>query len=700
MNATGRREARPSWLVRLIARAGARELRAFVVPGPEVARAHGVDLRAAGLEVVDTPRHASVMVLVGELPTGLKEAAAVAYAQMPRPRAILAVGAGDVSPLPEPDVSVAPDRDALADGVARLRRCFAENSFGIEATDFDVEAVRTQTEYACPMHPEVVREGPGSCPICGMDLVPREAASGGMDYGSKEDGGTDHGATSHGHAATEHDGDGHEHEDHGEEVGHGETGDEREEPDMAHEGMEHDVSHADSGDHEPTAHGRMEHDEDGAATRYVCPMHPEVAREEPGLCPRCGMNLRVPSGGNGAAQGHDGYAGTEHESPDGENGSHGGMDHGAGMVHAGHEGGSDEQESGGTGHEGMDHGDTGFMSMVAMTQGAPRSSDGLQMEWVDASFGPLFPGLPGGLALTFTLDGDTVARTETEGRIEGWDPVEALAGPAEGFAERAARLDPFSPAAYRLLALRAIEEAAGAAPDERTALARTGDLERERAASHLGWLASFAHLVGYAWLEGRAARLQLALLGATDAGAVARLAGEAKGLGRRVERTPLLRRKLRGIGGIGDGADVLGPVARAAGQAADARTDDEVYRSLNFEPVVLGGDDALSRLRVRLAEIEQSLDLVEKAGTISVPDGIPRGIGVPASGTGSATVETPRGAATLRATFEGGDVVGAELDTPSTRHVSLVGAVTEQQEFATALVGVASLDLSPWEVVR
>ena len=26
--------------------------------------------------------------------------------------------------------------------------------------------------YTCPMHPEVIQEGPGSCPICGMDLVP------------------------------------------------------------------------------------------------------------------------------------------------------------------------------------------------------------------------------------------------------------------------------------------------------------------------------------------------------------------------------------------------------------------------------------------------------------------------------------------------------------------------------------------------
>ncbi|HEV2884840.1 MAG TPA: heavy metal translocating P-type ATPase [Pyrinomonadaceae bacterium] len=31
----------------------------------------------------------------------------------------------------------------------------------------------SQSEYTCPMHPEVVRQAPGSCPICGMALEPR-----------------------------------------------------------------------------------------------------------------------------------------------------------------------------------------------------------------------------------------------------------------------------------------------------------------------------------------------------------------------------------------------------------------------------------------------------------------------------------------------------------------------------------------------
>lgn len=32
------------------------------------------------------------------------------------------------------------------------------------------------TVYTCPMHPEIVRDGPGSCPVCGMALEPMGVA--------------------------------------------------------------------------------------------------------------------------------------------------------------------------------------------------------------------------------------------------------------------------------------------------------------------------------------------------------------------------------------------------------------------------------------------------------------------------------------------------------------------------------------------
>jgi Cu+-exporting ATPase len=40
-------------------------------------------------------------------------------------------------------------------------------------------APATQTEYVCPMHPEVVRLQPGTCPKCGMALEPRTASADG-----------------------------------------------------------------------------------------------------------------------------------------------------------------------------------------------------------------------------------------------------------------------------------------------------------------------------------------------------------------------------------------------------------------------------------------------------------------------------------------------------------------------------------------
>ncbi|RZK62304.1 MAG: hypothetical protein EOO59_02910 [Hymenobacter sp.] len=41
-----------------------------------------------------------------------------------------------------------------------------------------VAATSAAAQYTCPMHPQIVREAPGSCPICGMDLVPKATGAG------------------------------------------------------------------------------------------------------------------------------------------------------------------------------------------------------------------------------------------------------------------------------------------------------------------------------------------------------------------------------------------------------------------------------------------------------------------------------------------------------------------------------------------
>ncbi|MBI2393051.1 MAG: copper-translocating P-type ATPase [Deltaproteobacteria bacterium] len=46
-----------------------------------------------------------------------------------------------------------------------------------EPTWAAAEPVRGPTEWVCPMHPQIVRDEPGSCPICGMALEPRVATA-------------------------------------------------------------------------------------------------------------------------------------------------------------------------------------------------------------------------------------------------------------------------------------------------------------------------------------------------------------------------------------------------------------------------------------------------------------------------------------------------------------------------------------------
>jgi NADH:ubiquinone oxidoreductase subunit B-like Fe-S oxidoreductase len=92
-------------LQKLISRALARNLNCLIVPGPEVALAHGLDVAAAGLHISTTPRDAVVLLIIGELSEKMGDAVAVLYAQMPRPRAILMVGGQAPSTLPGADIS-------------------------------------------------------------------------------------------------------------------------------------------------------------------------------------------------------------------------------------------------------------------------------------------------------------------------------------------------------------------------------------------------------------------------------------------------------------------------------------------------------------------------------------------------------------------------------------------------------------------
>lgn len=507
---SGPRAGRPTAWRGLLAGILARALDAFVVPGPEILDASGLDAAGAGLRLVANPRHASVLLLVGEIPAELARAAAVAYAQIPRPRAILAVGTVSHAPLATADVCVEPNQAALVAGVADVRRRLATGAWTADPTPFQpVESTR------------------GALPV----------------------------------------------QMHG----------------MDHEDM-------------------------------------------------AGMEKHHMSGG--------------------------------------------------------------LMSMAMMTRDLPRSGDGMPMEWLEVPFGPLFPGLPGGLNLVLTLDGDTVARAEVRTGERKPDVLTMWQGPAHVFPDVLSTLDRLAPQAYRILAWRALEQAVGIVETtELEARRRITALETQRAASHLIWLSRFGFLLGDAWLVERASAFARRLGRTQDLTGMKELRNEVGAFLARSRRTPLLRQRLKGVG-VFDSAQVggmVGPVGRAMGQAADARTHDPAYQRLGFLPVLDHGGDARARCWLRIAEIEQSLNLVVAAAT-EVSASAP--ILTDGSGVGRATVETPRGAASLVVTLADGRITEVELSTPSSLHVHLVEHVAVNRELSDALIGVASLDLSPWELTQ
>ena len=324
-------------------------------------------------------------------------------------------------------------------------------------------------------------------------------------------------------------------------------------------------------------------------------------------------------------------------------------------------------------HEAHDHGGHDHQDMMAIV-GEP-SADGLVMEPLEFRFGPLGMPLPGGLVAVVTLDGDVVAECE----------VTAL------LAADAAIPDPLASQAWQAALAGAHEAAVGVpvAPAERWH--RIARVEVERALSHMAWFRAFARLLGWPALV---ERTNVAIAAALEA---QRLSGPAleharsglQGLADFVEgsralrwraagRAPVSSRRARELG-------LHGPLARASGLAVDARLDDPHYRRLGFEPVVRSEGDAFARTLVRVREAVGSVDLAIRALQAATAGGL---------ADAPSTVEGPRGP------------VHAHFDGPH-RHVSAPGAAAALAvageavigaEWAAALVGLASFDLSPWRV--
>jgi Ni,Fe-hydrogenase III large subunit len=305
------------------------------------------------------------------------------------------------------------------------------------------------------------------------------------------------------------------------------------------------------------------------------------------------------------------------------------------------------------------------------------SSDGLVMEPITFSFGPVATPLPGGVAADITLDGDVVAEAEIHTLLSAGRDAP----------------DPLTPETWSLATTIEREIATGSSAGPKEQWLRLAAVEVERALSHAAWLRAFARLLGWSTLVERCTDAIASVTASAhlEEAAIEAARQQLDRLVRFLRRSRWLRYRTAGRAAISEERarelGLRGPAARASGVVDDARIDNPLYGRLGFEPIVGGEGDALARTLLRAREAVAALRLAGRA--LDQATG-----GDPHVGWASPVLEGPRGP--LRAS-RGGSALRLEARGQDAA-LTAAGEAIVGAEWAAALVGLASFDLSPWSV--
>jgi Ni,Fe-hydrogenase III large subunit len=275
--------------------------------------------------------------------------------------------------------------------------------------------------------------------------------------------------------------------------------------------------------------------------------------------------------------------------------------------------------------------------------------------------GPVHAGIIESGHFRFQAAGEDVLRLEERlGYVhKGIEKIAVGRDPA-GLARLAGRVSGDSTVAHTWAACQAMERAAGCTVPPRATVLRALMSERERIANHLGDIGAICNDVGFTFALAQCSRLRegwqrrsAALFGHRfmmdaiipsgvvrdlDAGSIAALRADHAVLRRAIEPLfdviidhPSLDDRLLATGRL-DPADAralgcTGYVGKASGQGFDVRRDSPYppYDALAVEATAESAGDVAARVRVRIAEVRSSLDLLDRLleilpeGAISMP---------------------------------------------------------------------------------
>ncbi len=360
------------------------------------------------------------------------------------------------------------------------------------------------------------------------------------------------------------------------------------------------------------------------------------------------------------------------------------------------------------------------------------------------NMGPQHPSTHGVLRLKLTLRGE---------RILEADPVIGYSHRAhEKMAENrtyaqffpnTSRQDYLSGLIYNVAWAEAVEKLAGIAVPERALVARVILSEFNRISSHLLWVGAFLMDLGaatpflYSFDDREAILLLLeSVTGSRLTYGTARFGGLSKDLDadfpRRareviarlktrwpefedlIEGNVIFRERTQGVGVLSQDQcrawGVTGPCLRASGIAYDVRRAEPygAYPRFEFEIPTRSEGDVFARYMVRVAEMRQSVRIIEQA-----LDALPAGpiltegsIGVkkrlkPPAGTLYYAVESARGAYGIIIVSEGGtEPWRAKFRTPSYANLAAMQDVMKGTMIADAVAILGSVDVVMPEIDR